>query len=179
MTEISVKEAIEYWKGSRQEAIDFLDSEIIDKEYRDQVKYYDFIISTLEKLERGELVEVKKDWRYDDRPAERDIRTLYRHTAYWVEQNDLTMIVNAYFDLKDEVAGLKRENARLSVKLEDFRQKVINGELTETCTCENCKYLLESEKTNRLWCSYYSDGEYQHEVFKSDYCSYGERRCDK
>lgn len=31
------------------------------------------------------------------------IDTLYRHTAYWGEQNDLTLIVNAYFDLVESV----------------------------------------------------------------------------
>ncbi len=31
--------------------------------------------------------------------AAQDIQTLYRHTAYWMEQNDLTLIINAYFDM--------------------------------------------------------------------------------
>ena len=39
--------------------------------------------------------------------ALQDIKTLYQHTAFWMEQNDLTQIVNAYFDLKQaEAEGL-------------------------------------------------------------------------
>ena len=40
--------------------------------------------------------------------------------------------------------------------------------------CENCKHITESEKTNRLYCSYHSEGEYRYETYKDDYCSYFE-----
>lgn len=39
--------------------------------------------------------------------ALQDIHALYQNTAYWVEQNDLKQIVNAYFDYK--YAGLTPE----------------------------------------------------------------------
>jgi hypothetical protein len=41
--------------------------------------------------------------------------------------------------------------------------------------CEHCKHLKPSNKTNRLFCSYHSEGEHQYEVFKDEYCSYFER----
>lgn len=41
--------------------------------------------------------------------------------------------------------------------------------------CEHCKHLKLSNKTNRLFCSYHSEGEHQYEVFKDEYCSYFER----
>ena len=40
--------------------------------------------------------------------------------------------------------------------------------------CENCKHLSESEKTNRLYCSYHSEG-HLYEVYKDEYCSYFEK----
>jgi hypothetical protein len=43
-------------------------------------------------------------------------------------------------------------------------------------TCENCKNLIKSEHTNKLFCSYHSDGEYQHLTFLDDYCNYFESK---
>lgn len=42
--------------------------------------------------------------------------------------------------------------------------------------CEHCKHLKPSDKTNRLFCSYHSEGEHQYEVFRDEYCSYFERQ---
>ncbi|MDR1630061.1 MAG: hypothetical protein LBS36_07615 [Oscillospiraceae bacterium] len=36
--------------------------------------------------------------------ALQDIQTLYRNTAYWMEQNDLTLIVEAYFGICERLA---------------------------------------------------------------------------
>jgi len=46
--------------------------------------------------------------------ALQDIQTLYRHTAFWMEQNDLTQIVNAYFDYRD--TGLTPEEIQNMLK---------------------------------------------------------------
>lgn len=43
--------------------------------------------------------------------------------------------------------------------------------LKGTLRCENCKHIQESETTNRLWCSYHSEGEYEYETYKNHYCS--------
>jgi hypothetical protein len=40
--------------------------------------------------------------------------------------------------------------------------------------CENCEHLRHSDKTNRLYCNYHSEGDYWHETYKDDYCSYYE-----
>ena len=45
-----------------------------------------------------------------------------------------------------------------------------------TYKCQNCQNLVESEYTNRLFCSYHSEGEYQHETFLDDYCNYFESK---
>jgi|GEM_PF-5323306 len=45
-----------------------------------------------------------------------------------------------------------------------------------TYKCQNCQNLVESEHTNKLFCAYHSDGEYQHETFLDDYCSYFESK---
>ncbi len=41
--------------------------------------------------------------------------------------------------------------------------------------CEHCRHMTPSNKTNRLFCSYHSEGEHQYEVFSDEYCSYFER----
>ena len=45
----------------------------------------------------------------------------------------------------------------------------------EPFDCQHCKHLSPSDKTNRLFCSYHSEGEHQYEVYRDDYCSDFER----
>ena len=74
-------------------------------------------------------------------------------------------------------SGILLEISNRLAKYEDAEEERKSAIIKkESFRCENCKHLLESENTNRLWCSYHSDGEYQHETYKDDYCSYFERR---
>ena len=63
----------------------------------------------------------------------------------------------------------------------NYLQKIALAELDKegekgTYKCQNCQNLVESEYTNRLFCSYHSEGEYQHETFLDDYCNYFESK---
>jgi len=57
----------------------------------------------------------------------------------------------------------------------EYDDKIERGELVEVVRCKDCKYFKESEITNRCFCTYHDDDV---EMFKNDYCSYGERRAD-
>lgn len=52
--------------------------------------------------------------------------------------------------------------------------RAVHGEWVAEQKCEHCKHVEPSDKTNRLFCSYHSEGEYQREIFKDDYCNYFE-----
>jgi hypothetical protein len=74
MTDHAIKEAKEYWQGSRDEANKSMDDGIISEEYRDQLEYYDFILDILTKIGRGEIVEVVRckdcrwyEYKWDDK----------------------------------------------------------------------------------------------------------------
>lgn len=61
-------------------------------------------------------------------------------------------------------------------RLSDLEDKIERGELVEVVRCKDCKYFKESEITNRCFCTYHDDDV---EMFKNDYCSYGERSGEK
>ena len=68
--------------------------------------------------------------------------------------------------------------ANTPAELAELLQKVNDGRLVEIVMCKYCKYLTQSEITNRLWCAYHSDGEYQHETYLDYFCNNG-RKADK
>ena len=53
-------------------------------------------------------------------------------------------------------------------KYED-REEGIKTHIGDTVRCKNCKYVIESDNTNRLYCAFHSDGE----RMPDDYCSEG------
>ena len=59
------------------------------------------------------------------------------------------------------------------IDLEIARQNVLI--LKGSFICENCKHIVKSEVTNKLFCAYHSEGEHQYETYKGDYCSYFDR----
>ena len=64
-------------------------------------------------------------------------------------------------------------------RLEEICKAEADGRLiikhdNEVYKCKNCKHLLPSEITNRLYCSYHGEGDNQYETYKDDYCSYFE-----
>ena len=64
------------------------------------------------------------------------------------------------------------ERSRIGQALAELDKEGEKG----TYKCQNCQNLVESEYTNRLFCSYHSEGEYQHETFLDDYCNYFESK---
>ena len=71
----------------------------------------------------------------------------------------------------DERYTMLREALELAIR----ELESIKWQKKQRFCCEYCKHIFESQKTNRLYCSYHSDGEIQYETFKDDYCSYFER----
>lgn len=61
-------------------------------------------------------------------------------------------------------------------KLAEYEDKIEVGGLTKVVRCKDCKWLVESEKTNRLFCGWHSDGDVQLQIFENDFCNEGERR---
>lgn len=47
-----------------------------------------------------------------------------------------------------------------------------NGVIVSHTRCKDCTYLRESDKTNRLFCTYHGDS-YEFETQPNDYCSNG------
>lgn len=87
-------------------------------------------------------------------------------------------IVEAIKNVK-ETLGIKTSAAISLLITEGYHSlsKRIRMKTTEgTYKCQNCQNLVESEHTNKLFCAYHSDGEYQHETFLDDYCSYFESK---
>lgn len=41
--------------------------------------------------------------------------------------------------------------------------------------CGYCKHLLRSDRTNKMFCTYHSEGGSQYVTYPDDYCSYFER----
>lgn len=87
-------------------------------------------------------------------------------------------VVDAIKSVK-ETLGIKTSDAVSLLITEGYhslsgsiRMKTTEG----TYKCQNCQNLVESEHTNKLFCSYHSEGEYQHETFLDDYCSYFESK---
>lgn len=61
-------------------------------------------------------------------------------------------------------------------KLAEYEDKIEVGDLIKVVRCKDCKWLVTSEKTNRLFCGWHSDGDMQLQIFENDYCNEGERR---
>ena len=61
-------------------------------------------------------------------------------------------------------------------KLAEYEDKIEVGDLIKVVRCKDCKWLVPSEKTNRLFCGWHSDGDLQLQIFENDYCNEGERR---
>ena len=61
-------------------------------------------------------------------------------------------------------------------KLAEYEDKIEVGDLIKVVRCKDCKWLVPSEKTNRLFCGWHSDGDMQVQIFENDYCNEGERR---
>lgn len=90
----------------------------------------------------------------------------------WVieTQNKIRALESDLYDYRERATKAEAEVERLKKHL-----RWATG--TEgTYKCQNCQNLVESEYTNRLFCSYHSDGEYQHETFLDDYCNYFESK---
>lgn len=69
---------------------------------------------------------------------------------------------------------------KLEAELKKYKQAEADGRLiiknnNEVYKCKNCKHLEPSKITNRLYCSYHSEGDNQYETYKDDYCSYFEK----
>ena len=81
--------------------------------------------------------------------------------------------------LQSEIARLTVELNGQKTEVERLKKHLRWATDTEgTYKCQNCQNLVESEYTNRLFCSYHSEGEYQHETFLDDYCNYFESKKD-
>lgn len=68
----------------------------------------------------------------------------------------------------DELADLLLENGVIVLGYKDEKSGFYK--------CENCRHLSPSEITNRLFCTYHSEGENWYETYKDDYCSDFERK---
>ena len=49
---------------------------------------------------------------------------------------------------------------------------IANGVILPPCRCKDCVYLRESDKTNRMFCTYQGE-DYEVETFPNHYCSQG------
>lgn len=90
---------------------------------------------------------------------------------------DLQVELDQYEILKVRYTNVLDENKRLQAEVERLKKHLRWATGTEGMyKCQNCQNLVESEYTNRLFCSYHSEGEYQHETFLDDYCNYFESK---
>ena len=69
--------------------------------------------------------------------------------------------------------AITKENARLQAQVEGLESS--KNQEKPPFNCGHCKHLLRSDRTNKMFCTYHSDGEMQYVTYPDDYCSYFER----
>lgn len=79
--------------------------------------------------------------------------------------------------MRDKIAEIIR-NARMNanplaqVGYAEADALIANGVILPPCRCKDCAYLRESDKTNKMFCTYHGD-YYKFETFPNHYCSQG------
>ena len=59
-----------------------------------------------------------------------------------------------------------------------YANTIPTADVVEVVRCKDCRYCLESDKTNRIFCTYHGDG-IEFEAYPNDYCSHGVRRSEE
>ena len=116
------------------------------------------------------MLDYKKIWnKLKIEILQREVMATINDDAYNPEGFDegVSHAYNKVLKIMDEFEG------EGEIDLEIARQNVLI--LKGSFICENCKHIVKSEVTNKLFCSYHSEGEYQYETYKGDYCSYFDR----
>lgn len=103
-----------------------------------------------------------------------DVDKLARKIRYIFKTYGVSKVITEKVNkaLNDSTADFSSKGMYLgddAEKMECFKHKV---DFVEVVRCEKCSYYDNGECNNSVW----NNGEYEIQVFKTSYCSYGERR---